>query len=136
MPRAIRTKKNEDFIKSDHDLGNLTRTIVMGASTGKGHVRVTELDNDLNVVTIIGGEPGPGGSVSVTLDATRVWDLATGIAALFGGTLLSHDQMRVVEAELTDKVRDILCQHESRCLDDDVDREVVLRELVKALIGS
>lgn len=135
--RAIRKHKNEDFVHSDYELGGkLTRTIVMGASNGVGHVRVTELSEDENVVTIIGGHAGPGGSVSVTLDAERLGDLLVGIASLSGSIVLKPDLARATEETLRDKIRDVLCEHESRCLDDDTDREVVLRELVKALTGS
>ncbi len=104
----------------------LTRTVVMSGVDNMGQVRVTENENDEAVIATIGGD--------VKLDAQRLWDFACGIVDLFGGTVLNHDQQRVVEETLRDKIRDVLCAHESRCLDDDIDREVVLRELVKALV--
>lgn len=137
MNRATRKHKNEDFVHSDYELGGeLTRTIVMAASNGIGHVRITELSEDENVISILGGHAGPGGSVSVQLDAGRMHDLLVGIASLSGSVVLEPDLARATEVTLTDKIRDVLCANESRCLDDDIDREVVLRELVKALTGS
>lgn len=129
-------KKREDIVKADYEIGGqLTRTIVIAASDGRGRVVVTELENDVNVVTIVGGEPafGPDGTVAVTLDAQRLWHLIHGVAELFGGTVLEPDKARLTQQELIDKVRDVLCANEARCLDDDIDREVVLRELVRAL---
>lgn len=133
----MKKKRSEDLVESDYEIGgSLTRTIAVSGVDGRGRVTVTELDNDVNVVTVVGGEPvfGPDGTVAVTLDATRLWELVAGVAELFGGTLLNHDQARNSEAALVDTVRDVLCRNESRCLDDDIDREVVLRELVKVLL--
>lgn len=127
-------KKRDELVKADYEIGGkLTRTIVMAGVDGKGRVTVTELDNDVNVVAVVGGEPVANGAVAVTLDATRLWNLIHGVAELFGGTVLEPDRARMTEQALIDKVREVLCANEARCLDDDIDREVVLRELVKVL---
>ena len=122
--------ENQDptLVKSTFGKDNsLTRTVSMSGIGNMGMIRITETENDEAVVATIGGD--------VKLDAQRLWDLACGIVDMFGGTVLNHDQQRVVEQTLTDKIRDVLCANEARCLDDDIDREVVLRELVKALVS-
>jgi len=92
-------------------------------------VTVVEEDDDRNVVTVISDK----GGASVTIDATQLWKLAGGIASLFGGVVLNLDQQRTRNLALREKLFDVLERNESRCLDDNVDRDVVLRELLKAL---
>lgn len=132
------TTKKKEIAQTDYEIGGkMTRTIVMLGNDG-GQLVVTELDNDVNVVSIIGGEllSGEVNGRAVNLDARRLWNLIHGVAELFGGTVLEPDLAKATEETLRDRIRDVLCENESRCLDDDIDREVVLRELVKALTGS
>ncbi len=122
---------NQDptLVTSTFKDNSLTRKIKMEGVDG-GCVFVIENGSDDNVVEIHGG----GGFIaSVELDAERLWNLASGIISLFGGVALRADTARNDREALTDKVREVLCDNEARCLDDDVDREAVLRELVKAL---
>ena len=108
---------------------SLTRRIVLDGADRRTRIEVVETEDDNSTVTVteINNE------ATVKLDPEKLWHLIHGVAELFGGTVLTRDQARVTEAQLIDKIRDVLCANEARCLDDDIDREVVLRELVRAL---
>jgi hypothetical protein len=112
--------------------GALERTIKLNVEDGV--IVVKEVGEDENYVTVE-ADRGDGSSdwITVRADATQLWKLAGGIASLFGGIVLSLDEQRTRKLALREKLFDVLERNESRCLDDDDDREVVLRELVKAL---
>lgn len=136
--RRIATIKTapENIVEALHEHSQLTRKIVIVGTGGTGTLIVSEPNCDENVVTIQHGEPGPNGSVSVQLDSERLWNFICGVVELYGGAVLTYDEKNRATQLLEDKVRDVLCSNEARCLDDDIDREVVLRELLKALTGS
>lgn len=116
------------LVQSIFNGDKLTRTVDAINADGWS-VTVVEEDDDKNVVTVI----SENGGSSVVLDATQLWTLARGIVSLFGGTVLSPDGDRERGLELRGRLLDVLQANESRCLDDDIDREVVLRELLKVL---
>jgi hypothetical protein len=113
------------LVESDFKGDHLTRTVQITGVNNMGQVRITEDDNDHAVVSCIGGD--------VTLDATKLWNLAVGIVELFGGKVLCSDQVHERESNLREKIFDVLVDHEARCLDDNIDRDVVLAALIKAL---
>jgi hypothetical protein len=136
MARIARVKTApENIVEAILDQQQLIRRIAINGNGGSMLI-VAEPEADENIVTIQHGDPGPNGSVSVQLDSERMWNFITGVVEMYGGAVLTYDEKRTAEAKLIDAVRDVLVRNEARCLDDDIDREVVLRELVKALTGS
>jgi hypothetical protein len=73
---------------------------------------------------------------SVQVDAMQLWKLGEAIVSLFGGVVLSPDQHRAHAEALRSKISSVLFEHEARCLDDDIDRGVVINALVKAIGGD
>jgi hypothetical protein len=112
--------------------GELERTIKLNVENGV--IVVKEIGDDENHVTVE-ADRGDGSSAWVTVraDSKQLWKLAGGIASLFGGVVLSHDDQNTRSAALREKLFDVLEKNESRCLDDNIDRDVVLAELLKAL---
>lgn len=110
--------------------GGMTRKIHIEGGDG-GCITVHERDNDDNLIEV---DSPSGFHATVTLDAERLWNLASVIITeLFGGAVLTHDEKHATVATLRDKIHDVLVQHEARCLDDNIDRAFVITELVKAL---
>jgi hypothetical protein len=69
----------------------------------------------------------------VRANAQQLYKLAVGITSLFGAKVLSHDEQNMRSAALREKLLDVLERNEARCLDDNVDRDVVLADLLKEL---
>jgi hypothetical protein len=110
--------------------GEMTRKIRIESDDG-GCITVHERDNDDNLIEV---DSPSGFNATVALDANRLWNLASVIITeLFGGAVLTHDERHATEQTLRDKIHDVLVQHEARCLDDNIDRDAVVAELVKAL---
>lgn len=115
----------DKVVKSSFSGDQLIRTVRISGVDNMGLVTITEDDNDHAVISCVGGD--------VTLDATKLWNLATGIVELFGGKVLCPDQIHERDSKLREKIFDILLANEARCLDDNIDRDFVLAALVKAL---
>jgi hypothetical protein len=120
--------KESALIESTFKAGDLQRTIKINAKND-GRITISEVDVDQTYVTVM----STVGHATVELDATQLWNLAEGIVSLFGGVALCEDANRDRVAMLRAKIVDVLSDHEARCLDDDIDRGVVVRELLKAL---
>ena len=111
--------------------GNLERMIKVNVEDGV--IVVKEVGDDENYVTVEADIGNGSRWVTVRADAKQLWKLAGGIASLFGGIVLNLDEQHARKLALREKLIDVLEQNEARCLDDIVDRDVVLAELLKAL---
>lgn len=105
--------------------GELRRIYKIVASVG-GEIIIDERADDETYITV--GAP-EGTRTAVALNAAQLWDLGEAIIALFGGLAMRVDD----QAALRNKLFDVLFDNEARCLDDNIDREVVLNALMKAL---
>jgi hypothetical protein len=107
--------------------GNLERVIKLNVNDGR--VTISEVDDDANYLTVMSSV----GHTTVSLKADQLWALAVGVLELFGAKAVRYDEVRAESASLRAKIFDVLVDNEARCLDDNVDRDHVLGELVKAL---
>ena len=73
------------------------------------------------------------GHATIELDADQLFDLAKQIAGWFGAFVLTVDEMHERKTKLQDKIERVLETNQARCLDDYIDRNVVIRELLKEL---
>lgn len=69
----------------------------------------------------------------VELDATQLMKLTRQLADLFGHVLVHPTEWR---DQLVKVITETLERNEARCLDDEIDRRVVLHELVGALAAA
>jgi hypothetical protein len=121
-----------NLVKSKLVNGDLERTIKLEVETGL--ISVKEVDADESYVTVE-ADRGDGSSswITVRANADQLWKLAVGIASLFGGVALTKDEQRARSAALREKLFDVLEKNEARCLDDNIDRDAVLDDLLRAL---
>lgn len=121
---------NQDptLIESALVANELRRTIRIAAEA-EGEITVAEFNDDETYVTVASSV----GAATVCMTAEQLWRLAAGIVELFGGTVLRYDDERDRATKLREKIFDVLVDNEARCLDDNIDRDVVLVELMKAL---
>ena len=121
-------------MKTKYEDGELQRTVIVNAENGR--VVIKEVSDDETYITVESDRPGMIVWTSARLTATQLWSLAEAIASLFGGVALRPDEYRDELDGLRAKIEDVLSANEARCLDDDVDRRVVVTALVKALAGG
>jgi hypothetical protein len=111
------------------------RTIkIDGKGIDPGRIEVLERDD--GALVIASGsftERGLAIKASAMLDATQLLALVRELAGWFGAIVLTTDQQHACSDGLHDRIVAVMEQNESRCLDDEIDRGVVVRELVKAL---
>jgi hypothetical protein len=125
---------NQDMalVKSTYEDGNLHRTIRVDGENGR--IVVKEVGDDETHISVeVDLATGSMSWTSVRVTSEQLWKLVDATASLFGGVALGPDRMHERDAKLRDKIFDVLQANEARCLDDNVDRDVVLGELVKAL---
>jgi hypothetical protein len=96
---------------------------------GDSVIRIIEDDRDDSTSVGIYEAATRRGS-TITLDPDQLWKLAEQILAWFDAKPVRTNEYRHT---LRGKIFDVLVDNEARCLDDNIDRDVVLRELVKAL---
>lgn len=70
---------------------------------------------------------------SVVLAPDQLWKLAEQILSWFDAKPVRSDERHQAASLLRGRVERVLSANEARCLDDDTDRGVVARELVKEL---
>jgi len=100
----------------------------------QGRVRLEENDDDDSTYLTADPRRAPRSQAQgVTLSPQQLWDLGCQIVGWFGGTVLNCDEARTKRDDVRAKIESVLEQNEARCLDDDIDRGVVVRELLKAL---
>jgi hypothetical protein len=109
--------------------------IIRAVRAEGGRIAVKEVDDNETYVTIDADLPsGSTHSSTVRVTAEQLWKLAVGIASMFDGAIaLTRDARRVRVDDLRARIERVLSENESRCLDDDIDRGVVLGELVRTL---
>ena len=96
-------------------------------SNHRGRIVLTENEHDdTTVIDIDSGD-------SIELTSEQLWQLGAQIMSWFDAKVVRHDDQQKAAAELRERIERVLSENESRCMDDDVDRGVVVRELVKAL---
>jgi len=104
------------------------RTIDISGSSG----RIMLTENEHDDTTTIDIDSTMDAAHSIELNSEQLYQLGEQIVSWFGGTVLRVDDRHKLR-EVIDRV---MADNESRCLDDEIDRGVVVRELVKALGGS
>jgi hypothetical protein len=95
-------------------------------------IRLVENPHDDNTTVII-KERSPVGVSRITLAPDQLWKLAEQILAWFDAKAIRSDEQRAATDKLRERIERVLSENEARCLDDDIDRGVVARELVKGL---
>lgn len=101
-------------------------------SVSGGEITITE-DDDGGTIQVRSIASGFSRYTSTTITAEQLYELATQILGWFGAVPLTTDDQHARSDALRAKIDGVLGRNESRCLDDDVDRSVVARELVRAL---
>lgn len=122
------------YAESERTWDSRTRTF--------GEARAIKLKVDQGSIVFVDDEhdngalltvASPLGHATVKLTASQLWNLAEDITEWFGGKALTPDALHAHHAVLYDKIFAVFEKNEMRCLDDDIDRGVVVAELMKAL---
>ncbi len=97
------------------------------------HGRIMLTENEHDDTTTIDVDPGSHGVVfqpnAIELTADQLWQLGEQIVSWFGAKVLRVDDQH----KLRERIEHVLSENESRCMDDDIDRGVVVNALVRAL---
>lgn len=103
---------------------------IYGSPPGSGSGLVVQETDDGAMISVA-ERTGHYGAMMV--DAEQLMQLTQQLAGIFGYAVMSPTEWRDRLVE----VITVICENnESRCLDDDVDRRVVIHELVTALAAA
>jgi hypothetical protein len=114
------------------------RTIKIGVAHGGATIVEEEGGDEGGWLTVHADEPGlfEPRRATIRMTAEELMKLAVEILGWFGAVALNADQRHGRWTMLRERIERVLAENESRCLDDNIDRDVVIGELMKALQAS
>jgi hypothetical protein len=95
-------------------------------------IRLVEDEHD-DRTTVLIKERSPVGVARIALAPDQLWKLAEQILSWFDAKAVRSDEQRAATDKLRERIERVLSENETRCLDDDIDRGAVTRDLVREL---
>ena len=125
---TITTGEEINALHAGHHPTGYRQIIFYGEALGTAGT-VEEIE-DGAIITIGTSDPNAP-DTRITLNSENLMRLTRMLAGWFGHALVHPQDWR---EKLKERVTAVCELHETRCLDDDIDRRVVIGELIKALV--